>query len=88
MGGMYDVENNNITVKYTHDARRFMQFVLHETVHLIVQPIVDDWKLSHWEKEYLVDRFMSQIFDGYVMQEKSIYTDVVNKIKIPISRKI
>jgi hypothetical protein len=46
--------------------------IVHEMVHLGVQHLVDQFKLTHWEKERLVDLFCSlmlaDILPGYRQQ--------------------
>mgnify|MGYP006300935663 CR=1 FL=1 len=42
--------------------------VAHEILHLMIEHLIQKYKISHWQKERIVDLYMSKIFDDYGLQ--------------------
>jgi len=53
------IVNINLMCTYT---------VAHEILHLIIGDLIQKYKISHWQKERIVDLYMSKIFDDYGLQ--------------------
>lgn len=53
------IVNINLMCTYT---------VAHEILHLMIEDLIQKYKISHWQKERIVDLYMSKIFDDYGLQ--------------------
>ncbi len=75
-GGMY-VLPDSVVVMLKDSPQEIIQTILHEGIHLVIEePFVKKYKLSHWEKEAVVDTLclsdeLSEIFSGYSRQPKT-----------------
>lgn len=55
-GGSYHSADNSIEVRFTNrEASSIFGTILHEIVHLAIEPIIKKYNVSHWRKERLVD---------------------------------
>jgi len=85
-GGSYNYKKGKITMLVREDGtfkRGFPEHtVMHEFVHMGIQEsIVDCYKLTHWEKERLVDLFVKILFEDYLPEYKlqAIQDSQINK---------
>lgn len=77
-GGSYNPNTGMVTLKTTSKGTfgrpNPSHTITHEMVHMGVQHLVDQYKLTHWEKERLVDLFCMLVFaktlPGYQGQSK------------------
>lgn len=53
------IVNINLMCTYT---------VAHEILHLMIENLIQKHKVNHWQKERIVDLYMSKIFDDYGLQ--------------------
>lgn len=64
-GGSYWLPRNAI-VKNINSRGRYT--IVHEIIHLMIENLIQKYKISHWQKERMVDLYLSKIFDDYVLQ--------------------
>ena len=74
MGGSYDFNFGNITILLSN-YKDILHTIIHEIIHIgIEESWVEKNKLSHWEKEALVDgicyKYFSDILTDYEIQKK------------------
>jgi len=53
-GGSYDLPNE-IIINFKNRGEKFIQTVVHEMVHLLIEPWIQKYKISHWTKERVTD---------------------------------
>lgn len=54
VGGSYNLPNE-IIINFKNRGEKFIQTVIHEIIHLLIEPRIQKYKISHWEKERIVD---------------------------------
>lgn len=62
IGGSYHLPNNIIINISKYFSIGLMRTVLHEMIHLHIQPLIDKYGISQWEKETLVDLLFEKAF--------------------------
>ncbi len=88
-GGSYSVPNK-IIVMLKNDPEWILKMIIHETVHIIIEePFIKKFVISHWEKEFIVDRLCSasvlkKLYSNYTPQKqtKKPCPEIIKKIKI------
>lgn len=64
-GGSYDTASGTIVINIvTRPADRMLGTLVHEAIHMAVQPLIDTYAVSHWHKERLVDLMGEKHFPG------------------------
>lgn len=80
VGGSYHLPNiiwANIKRSWQIGLRRT---VIHEIIHLSIEPYIQKYKVSHWAKERIVDLLLNEFFpDLSKMQDLSISTEKIDK---------
>ncbi|MFA7216465.1 MAG: hypothetical protein WC095_00565 [Candidatus Paceibacterota bacterium] len=75
-GGSYGLPNN---VQLNIEQKRVLTITLaHEIVHLTIEPLIKEYKITHWVKERLVDL----IIDKFFPESKRIQRDPENSEKV------
>lgn len=65
MGGSYDLETNQVIIRIgTKQEASLLGVVVHEIVHMTMQHLIDQYCISHWRKERLVDLMVERYFPG------------------------
>lgn len=88
-GGSYNLPNKIIVrIDKNSSTKKLLQTIIHETIHLIIEkPVIQKYKISHWEKENLVNSFFEHpklkiLFPDYQFPPKySFPKDKINLIK-------
>ncbi len=62
-GGSYDAISGTIVINIvTRSQERALGTLIHEAIHIAVQPLIEKYKVSHWRKERLVDLIGERYF--------------------------
>lgn len=77
VGGSYDVPNIIITNIRRVEHERLAVIVFHETIHLVIEPLIRQYKIPHWHKERLVDLYYKKIFPNKSF-EQNLPKDVLS----------
>jgi len=60
-GGSYDLPN---IIIFNSNSKKGYKTIVHEIIHLIIEPWIKEYKIQHWEKERIVDLILnSREFD-------------------------
>ncbi len=60
-GGGYWLPNK-ITINFKYKAANFtILVIMHEITHLLIEPLIQKYKIDHWTKERIVDLILSKI---------------------------
>lgn len=81
IGGSYGIPNGVII----NVSKRFniglVRTILHETIHLHIQYLIDKYKIDQWEKEIIVDNIFEKFSpDIFKKQNYLIDADIIQKI--------
>ena len=87
-GGSYSAPNK-IIVMLKDDPEWILKMIIHETIHIIIEePFIKKFGISHWEKEFIVDKLCSisvlkKLYSNYTPQKqtKKPCPEVIKKIK-------
>jgi hypothetical protein len=74
VGGSYNLPNK--IIKKITAKKEGIKTIVHEIIHLIIQPLIDKNKISHWEKERIVDLILNSkefSFLGYDIWQKDYH---------------
>jgi hypothetical protein len=55
-GGSY--ESSNIVI-FNLNSKKGYKTIIHEIIHLIIEPWIQEYKIQHWEKERIVDLILN-----------------------------
>jgi len=80
VGGSYNLPNKIIlSIRNTKD--RIIKVIVHEMIHLAIQPLINKYDISQWNKERLVDLLYKKLFPEIAIeQEKAKEKIEVDKI--------
>jgi len=80
VGGSYFLPNK-IIVNISDEYRNFFNYknLAHEIIHLFIEPLIQKYKIEHWQKERIVDLITSKILSDYNMQKTPVETKSVDK---------
>lgn len=73
VGGSYSLPNEIISNITKHYSVGLLKSVLHEIIHLHIQPLIDQYEVSQWDKETIVNLLFEKAF-----------TDIYKEPNIPI----
>jgi len=83
-GGSYWVPNR-IDVNVNH--KNLFSGIFHELIHLIIEePVIEKFKISHWDKESLVDYFfvndknLKKVFPDYECEGEPASKELLKKV--------
>ncbi|MFO7807703.1 MAG: hypothetical protein R6V40_04785 [Candidatus Moraniibacteriota bacterium] len=87
-GGGYDLPNK-IFILMSDSIQNIFETIIHETVHLIIEkPLIEKYKIPHWQKEMLVDILCeSELLDGIYRKNQiqngseSVPREYIEKLK-------
>jgi hypothetical protein len=81
VGGSYNLPDSIIiNIKYTYNIG-LLRTAFHEMVHLLIQPWIVEYKVSHWQKERIVDLLLLKFIPRLAKsQQTRIETEEVDKI--------
>ena len=78
-GGSYHTADSSIDVRFINrDAKSVFGTILHEIVHLSVEPLISKYNIGHWQKERIVDLIGLSYFPDY--RKAQIIKEDVSKI--------
>lgn len=81
-GGAYDYQDNLIMVNI-HNVNSYATTLFHETIHLFIEPYIQEHSLSQWEKERIVDLMLNHKELSFLgceyWQENHLDTTVIDK---------
>src|SRR3989344_4244698 len=66
VAGSYHVPNTiviNIKMKY---EKGLMRTIVHEILHLTIENLIKEYKISHWKKERVIDLLLNECVPDYV----------------------
>lgn len=49
-----------INIKFKYE-KGLLRTIVHEIIHLVIQPFIENYKINHWSKERVVDLFMLKL---------------------------
>lgn len=49
-------------------CKNITKTIAHEIIHLMIHDLIEKYKISHWEKERLVDLYINDIYGGEIFQ--------------------
>ena len=96
-GGYYPKHKILVNIRNKEPAK-IVKIIIHELIHLKIEPLIKKYKLSHWEKERLVDLLAQKKFPQHSMIQNipmdtkkidhlfSIYYPDLEKIGIGLRR--
>ena len=79
MSGSYNVPNVVIVNISKFFNIGLVRNILHETIHLHIQNLIDKYKIGQWEKEVIVDNFFEKFFP--LLVKKQNYSKDMSKIQ-------
>ena len=80
VGGSYNLPNKIIVNIQNKFGIAIPRVIIHEIIHLSIQPFIDKYKIEHWAKERIVDLIVSGIIPKISkMQDVPIDTRVIDK---------
>lgn len=68
-GGSYNLPNE-ITINFKNRGEKFIQTVVHEIIHLLIEPWIQKYKTGHWEKERVVDLISLKMEQGLGCEQR------------------
>lgn len=81
IGGSYNVPNTVITNTSKLFNIGLVRIILHETIHLHIQGLIDKYKIGQWEKEIIVDSLFEKFsVDIFKRQNYLIDASKIQKI--------
>jgi len=79
VGGSYNLPNKIIVNIQNKFGIAIPRTIIHEIVHLSIQPFIDKYEVEHWVKERIVDLIVSRIVPNICkMQNLSIDTKTID----------
>ncbi len=82
IGGSYSPPNGVIINISKKNTGGIINTLLHETIHLHIQPLIDKYKVGQWQKETLVELLFDKAFpELHRWQKIPIGIDETEKIK-------
>lgn len=69
-GGSYNLPNYIIVNFRKRTADDLVRIIIHEIIHLMIEPSVKKNKVQHWQKERLVDLIFSKIMPSVAKMQK------------------
>jgi|SRR3989344_1180819 len=61
VGGSYELPNKIITNFKTQKIADIPRVIIHEIIHLSIEPIIQKYKTEHWKKERIVDLLFNEV---------------------------
>ncbi len=86
VGGSYRCPNNIVINIGISKDKNIIKTIIHELIHLSIEPFIVKFKIGHWQKERLVDLILSKIFPELAMMQKLPEEDKIQKIDKIFSR--
>lgn len=56
VGGSYNVPN---VVIFNINNQKWFKTLIHEIIHILIEPSIHEYKIQHWEKERIVDLILN-----------------------------
>ncbi len=81
VGGSYYLPNMiilNVSDEYL-GRRDPVETIEHEIIHLSIEPLIQKYKVGHWQKERIVDLIASKIISGYRAQKIPVETKAIDE---------
>jgi hypothetical protein len=77
VGGSYSVDTGRVIVNVRkRDGERTVSVVKHEIVHMGIEHLIQEYNVSHWKKERLVDLICEKYFGMPTQDIKEEVSDV------------
>lgn len=81
VGGSYNLPNIIIVNFSSKTTSEVLKTIIHEIIHLLIEPLIVKFKIDHWSKERIVDLILSKTSPVSVkLQKLSINTKKIDKI--------
>jgi len=81
VGGSYSFPNK-IIINYSSDKKKnLIKTIIHEIIHLSIESLIQKHKITHWQKERIVDLLVLKVYPEWKKtQEIPIKTNKIDKI--------
>ncbi|MFC1700789.1 hypothetical protein ACFLZ0_01485, partial [Patescibacteria group bacterium] len=80
-GGSYNLPNRIILNFNKKTPNDIIRIIIHEIIHLLIQPLIEKFEIEHWPKERIVDLMLSKIMPELTkMQKLSQNTEKIDKL--------
>lgn len=73
MTGSYNVPNIIVLNISKFFGAELIRIIIHETIHLHIQSLVDKYKIDQWQKEAIVDNLFKKVFPDMAKQQNYPY---------------
>ena len=81
VGGSYNLPNHIILNFRGKSSKELAKTIMHEIIHLLIEPLIKRHKISHWAKERIADLILFRIVPNLAtMQHLPIKTKGIDKI--------
>lgn len=69
VGGSYNLPGKIIINVGLMNNKRHIEVIIHEIIHLMIEHLIQKYKISHWTKERIVDLIFSKILPSLAKEQ-------------------